>query len=153
MFLQDFVSFSPLLSIIVYTFIITLALTWTYKKFSNQEELKNGKERTKELQEKIKTEKDQTKLMEFQKEMLTISMDQMRHSMKPMLITFLPLIAVLALFKWLYAGTGNIISWSFNIPVFCSALSGLCNGAGWFLSYIIFSMVFSVALRKVLKVH
>ncbi len=153
MILQDFVNFSPLLSIIVYSFVITLALTWAYKKFSNQEELKNAKVRTKELQEKMKAEKDQAKIMEMQKEMLTMSMDQMRHSMKPMLITFLPLIGVFALLRWLYSGTGNIINWSFNIPGFCTVLAGLCDGAGWFLSYVIFSMVFNIALRKVLKVH
>jgi len=143
----------PLLSMIVLSFFITLFMTLCYKHFSNQEELKNSKERTKELQAKMKGEKDQTKLMEYQKEMLQISMNQMRHSMKPMLITFLPLIAIFAGLRYLYAGVGNLMNWSFGLPIFCNLLPGICNGAGWFLSYIIFSMVFSIALRKILKVH
>ena len=153
MILKDFVNFSPSISIIVFSFIITFILTWTYKKFSNQEELKNSKEKTKELQGRIKNEKDQAKIMEMQKEMLQISMDQMRHSMKPMLITFLPLIGVFALLRYLYTGVGNIVSWKFSIPVFCKILPGLCDGAGWFLSYVVLSMAFNIILRKILKVH
>ena len=109
----------PLISMIVFSFLITLGMTLAYKHFSNQEELKISKERTKELQAKMKGEKDQTKLMGYQKEMLEISMNQMRHSMKPMLITFLPIIAVFAGLRYVYAGVPNLINWSFNIPVFC----------------------------------
>ena len=143
----------PLLSMIVLSFLITLGMTLAYKRFSNQEELKRSKERTKELQAKMKAEKDQAKLMGYQKEMLEISMSQMKHSMKPMLITFLPLIAIFAGLKYLYAGVGNLMNWSFGLPIFCNLLPGVCNGAGWFLSYIIFSMAFSIVLRKILKVH
>ena len=142
-----------MLSIIAYSFLITLAMTWMYKKFSNQEAIKSAKEDTKKLQEQIKNEKDQTKIIQLQKQMLELSMGQMRHSMKPMLITFLPIIAAFAGLRYLYAGMGNIIDWSFSVPVLCSILPGLCNGAGWFLSYIILSLIFSTALRKILKVH
>ncbi|MBU2523549.1 MAG: DUF106 domain-containing protein [Nanoarchaeota archaeon] len=143
----------PLVSMILFSFLITLGMTLAYKHFSNQEELKLSKEKTKELQAKMKGEKDQTKLMGYQKEMLEISMNQMKHSMKPMMITFLPIIGIFAGLRYLYAGTPNLMNWSFNVPILCKLLPGVCNGAGWFLSYIIFSMVFSIALRKVLKVH
>ena len=143
----------PLLSITLLSFLITLVLTLLYKKFSDQEGIKNAKARTKELQEKMKNEKDQTKIMELQKEMLALSAEQMRYSMKPMLITFLPLIAVFAGLRALFSNVGDIIPWSFNIPGFCRVLPGVCNGAGWFLCYVIFSMIFSIILRKVFKVH
>ena len=42
----------PLISMIVLSFFITLFMTLTYKYFSNQAELKNAKERTKELQKR-----------------------------------------------------------------------------------------------------
>ena len=153
MFLQTFTQNFPLLSITVYSFLITLTMTLLYKRFSNQEEIKKAKERTKLLQEQIKNEKDQTKIIVLQKEMLELSMEQMRHSMKPMLITFLPLIGAFSGLRYLYSGMGNIVDWNFNLPIFCKILPGICNGAGWFLSYIILSLIFSTAIRKILKVH
>jgi uncharacterized membrane protein (DUF106 family) len=94
----------------------------------------------------MKIEKDQNKLMGLQKEMLSLSAEQMKHSMKPMLFTFLPLIAVFAGLKSLYTGVGDIIPWGADIPLFHT-------GAGWLLCYIFFSMVFSITLRKILKIH
>ena len=153
MFLKTFTESFPLISILLYSFIITLVMTWLYKRFSDQEAIKSAKEKTKSLQEQIKNEKDQTKIIQLQKDMLELSMEQMRHGMKPMLITFIPLIAAFAGLRYLYTGMGNIMDWNFNIPIFCKILPGICNGAGWFLSYIIFSMTFSVIIRKILKVH
>jgi len=145
----------PLISIIIFSFAVTLALTLLYKKFTNQQEIKELKEKTKTLQEKIKAEKDQEKIMAMQKEMLGLSMEQMRHNMRPMLITFLPLIAVFAALRTLYANVGVIVPWSFDIPIFCQIplIKGLCDGAGWLLCYIFFSFFFSIFLRKVLGVH
>ena len=146
MILQDFATSMPLVSIIVYSFFITLALTYVYKFLTKQEELKALKERVKTLQEEMKIEKDQNKLMELQKEMLKLSAEQMKHSMKPMLFTFLPLILIFGGLRSLYSKTGDIIPWGADIPLFHT-------GAGWLLCYIIFSMIFSIILRKLLKVH
>lgn len=153
MAIQQIIPAYPLASIAILSFLITLALTLLYKRFSNQEGIKSSKERAKMLQEKIKSEKDQTKTIGMQKEMLEISMEQMRYNMKPMLITFLPLIGIFAGLRYLYSNVGVIIPWRFSIPGLCKILPGLCDGAGWFLSYVIFSMVFSIILRKLLKVH
>jgi len=48
--------------------------------------------------------------------------------------------------KSLYSGVGDIIPWGADLPL-------VHTGAGWLLSYIIFSMIFSIILRKILKVH
>lgn len=146
MILQDFATSMPLLSIILFSFVITLVLTLVYKYLTNQEDMKRIKERVKALQDEMKNEKDQNKLIELQKEMLSLSGEQMKHSMKPMLFTFLPLILVFAGLKSLYSGVGDIIAWGTDLPI-------IHTGAGWFLSYIIFSFVFSLILRKLLKVH
>jgi uncharacterized membrane protein (DUF106 family) len=136
----------PLLSIIIFSFIITLALTFFYKILTKQEELKALKERTKKLQEEMKNEKDQNKLMDLQKEMLKLSAEQMKHSMKPMLFTFLPLILVFMTLRGLYSGVGDIVAWGADLPI-------VHTGAGWFLSYVFFSFIFSIVLRKLMKVH
>jgi len=143
----------PLLSLVILSFIITLGLTLIYKYFSDQKEIKASKDKIKELQEKIKGEKDAEKLMAYQKEMLEVNMKHMRHSMKPMLLTFIPLIFI---FMWLrntYTPFGVLLPWNFYIPGFCWLLAGLCDGAGWFLVYLFSSFAFSLSLRKILKVH
>ena len=146
MILQDFATSMPLLSIIVFSFIIALILTYTYKIFTKQEDLKRIKERVKELQNQIKNEKDQNKLLELQKEMLSLSGEQMRHGLKPMILTFIPILLAFAGLRSLYTGVGDIIPWGADLPI-------IHTGAGWFLSYIIFSFTFSAILRKVLNVH
>jgi len=148
MFLQNFVQSQPLIGIILFSFIITFALTLAYKYLINQQKMKDMKARTKELQEKMKNEKDTAKLADIQKEMLQMSMEQMKLTMKPMLITFLPLILVYGGLRTVYtaAGTGDIINWGANLPL-------VGTGAGWLLSYIIFSFIFNIILRKVLKVQ
>ena len=146
MILQDFATGMPLLSIIVFSFLITLVLTFMYKFLTKQEELKELKERVKKIQEEMKAEKDQNKLMELQKEMLKLSAEQMRHSMKPMIITFIPLLLVFAGLRSLYAKIGDIIPWGADLPI-------VHTGAGWLLCYIFLSFAFSLILRKLMKVH
>jgi len=135
----------PLVSIITFSFVITLFTTLTYKLLTNQDEMKKMRERTKALQEQLKNEKDQNKILDIQKEMLQISMKQMKHSMKPMLFTFIPIILAFALLRSLYTKVGDILIWGFNMPFFGT-------GGGWFFSYFLFSIIFSVMIRKILKI-
>lgn len=147
--LQEFAKSFPLLSIMLFSFLITLVFTIVYKKFTNQEKMKELKDKQKELQEKSKQFKDSpNKMLELQKEMMSLSTEQMRASLKITVITLLPFILFFNFLRDIYtsAGIGNIIYWHANVPVFG-------DGAGWFLSYIIFSTVFSILLRKMLKVY
>ena len=155
MIFEEFVKSQPLLSIIVFSFIITLVLTLIYKWFTNQNRIKELKEEQKRLQSKIKDEKDNEEMMKLQEDLLKKSAELMKITMKPMFITILLIWPTFIFLKNLYstAGVGAIIPWSFNLPVLCSLLPGLCDGAGWFLSYAIFSMIFSIIIRKILKVH
>lgn len=149
MFLVDFVSWSPLISILIFSFIITFLLSLFYKFLIDQKKLKELKEKQKELQEKIKNTKEAEKLNELQKELVRTSIDSMKLTMKPTLITLLPLLLIFAGLKWLYmdaAGVGNIISWPWNLPL-------VGNGAGWFLCYVIFGFIFSLITRKILKIN
>lgn len=145
MFLVDFVNWSPLTSIIVFSLIITVLLTFLYKVLMNQQKYKELKEKQKELQVKVRTEKDPQKLAAIQQEMMKVSMDNMKLTMKPMLITFIPLLAIFAGLKWIYMDAtkvGNIIAWGAKLPI-------VGDGAGWFLCYVVFSFIFSLIFRKV----
>lgn len=139
----------PLISIILFSFIITLFLTWLYKKFTDQEKHKAYVEKQKEFKEKSKLFKNEPeKLLEMQKEMMQGSMAQMQDSFKPLLISFVPVLLAFMFLKQVYteAAVGDIISWPVNLPF-------VGTGAGWFLSYIIFSLIFNTILRKILKVY
>jgi len=148
MIFQEFVNAQPLISIIVFSLIITFVLTWLSKLLINQDKMKELKERTKQLQQNMKEEKNPDKLAQFQKEMLQISGEQMKMSFKPMLITYLPLILFWVFLKGLYtkAGVGDLIHWGVSLPI-------IGTGAGWLLSYLIFCIIFSIILRKLMKVQ
>lgn len=144
MILVDFVEWSPLVSIIIFSFIITALQSFAYKKLINQSKYQELKEKQKSLQARMKETKEPEKLMEMQQELMKTSMENMRLTMKPMLITLLPLLLIFAGLKWLYVdatNTGNIITWGANLPL-------VGTGAGWLLSYIIFGLIFGIILRK-----
>lgn len=143
----------PLSSLLVSTFLITLALTLVYKFFSDQKEIKASKDKIKELQDRMKAEKDAEKVMALQKEMLEVNMNHLRHSMKPLMITFLPLLLIFWWLRTTFTPFGILIPWNISVPGFCWAFRGLCDGAGWFLVYVFSSFFFSMTLRKWLEVH
>lgn len=143
----------PLGSLIVISFFITLVLTLVYKIFSDQEEIKASKDKMKDLNAKMKAEKDQEKIMAMQKELMQINMSHLKHSMKPMLITFLPLILIFWWLRLTFIPFGNLIEYNLGIPGFCFVLRGICDGAGWFLVYVFSSIIFNFSLRKAMGVH
>jgi len=91
----------PYLAIIFLSFVISLLIVIIYRFMTNQDEMKRLKGELKEYQKKMKaTRDDPDKLMKIQKEAMSINMQYMSKSMKPTLITFLP---ILLLFGWMNA--------------------------------------------------
>lgn len=131
MAIRELLLSNPKLSIIVVSFLITLAMTLVTKKFTNQNRMKELKEIQKACQIKLKDAKGNPQQMsEIQKEMMKCSMELMKHSFKPMIFTFLPLL----LFFWWIRG------------IYSDVLSG------WLWWYIGAGIVSSIVLRKVMKV-
>ena len=127
-------------NLIIITFIITLFITLVYKFATNQERLKKLMEEIKIIQDEAKSLKNEpAKAIEKQKQLSPLMLEQFRHSFRPMLITFLPIILI---FGWLReAFTVN----NESIKVIF--------GLNWIWSYILFSLVFSIIIRKILKVN
>lgn len=154
-FYIDFVRTQPLISIILFSFLITCFSVWLNKKLINQDRLRDLKKKQKEIQEKVNQEKDPQKKLEIQKETLEISSEMMQMTMKPMMISMIPFLIFLEVLRRTYtaAAVGNIIPWNFYIPGLCSfaMTKGLCNGAGWLLSYIIFSIILQPIVKKIMK--
>ena len=134
-FLEGIVMENPYVSLATISFFVTLVSTLAQKWLTNQEHMKSLRTRQKEIEKELKGCKEEHILKELNLEMLHLTGIMMKSSMKPMVVTMIPL---LLLFNWLrgiYDGGG--------VPLL----------AGWFWYYLGFSIVSSMILRKVLKVH
>ena len=89
----------PLWAIAVLSFIISLVIVLIYKWMTDQKEMKQLKDDLSAYQKKMKGSKDNPeKLMKMQKEAMSLNMKYMGKSMKPTLITFIPIILI---FGWM----------------------------------------------------
>lgn len=233
---------SPFWSILIISLIIAVIMTYVYKWMTDQHLMKALKDDIKALQKEMKEFKeDPARVMALQKKAMEANMKYMMHSMKPTLITFIPIIII---FGWLSANlayapimpdveftttamfkegasgaidlkitpegidifdnstkeiSGNSVSWKLKGKEGSYTLEYNYNGKpylqellitkeqaykppvitfkdselkalqinnqplkavnlfgwkiGWLGSYIIFSLIFSMALRKMLKLH
>src|SRR3989344_3056735 len=135
----DLVILNPLIGLIVVSFILTLLITLAYKFLTKQHLMKEWKEELNSYQKQMKEHKhDHKKVIELQKPMMEVQMKYMMHSFRPLLFTFLPLILI---FNWLRAVFQGI------------DLNFLWFMHNWIWVYILTSIIFSMIIRKLLKVH
>lgn len=131
------IDIDPTFGIAFIAFILTFLITLIYKYMTDQEFMKKTKQEIKDVQKEMKNHKhDHKKVMELQKHAMEKNMKYMMQSFKPMLITFIPIIIM---FGWLRK------TYELSDP--------LLFGWGWIWWYIIFSILFSMIIRRVLKVH
>lgn len=125
------------------SFMITGLITLAYKFMTDQELMKSLKEELKEIQKELKKLKDNPeKMMEVQKKAMEKNMKYMMHSMKPTLITFIPIIIIFGWLRNYYMQLGNPVILDLGFV-----------GLTWIWTYILFSIIISISLRKVLKIH
>lgn len=94
-------SLPPFWAILVISFVISVIIVVVYRLFTDQKVMKGLKDETKALQKQMKQLKDNpSKAMEVQKKAMQTNMQYMMKSMKPTLITFIPIILI---FGWLQA--------------------------------------------------
>ena len=131
MIIKEWMIANPKLSVILISFLVTLVMTLITKKFTNQERIKELKKIQKDSQAKAKEHGgNPQKMAEIQKEIMSSSLELMKHSFKPLLITFIPL---LVLFWWLKGVYTDVFS-------------------SWIWWYIGVSVISSIILRKIFKV-
>ncbi|MBS3158792.1 DUF106 domain-containing protein [Candidatus Woesearchaeota archaeon] len=93
------INFNILFAVIFISFLISLIMTLAYKWMTDQHLMKSLKEDMKSHQSEIKKHKDNPqKMLELQKLAMDKNMKYMMHSMKPTLVTFIPIIII---FGWL----------------------------------------------------
>src|SRR3989338_3146270 len=112
--------------------LITLVMTLLYKFLTDQKLMKELKDEMKKLKD------NPEKMMEVQKKAMEKNMKYLFQSLKPTLITFIP---ILIIFEWIrqyYLGIGS---------------PDVLFGLSWIWIYILASILFSLGLRKLLKVY
>jgi uncharacterized membrane protein (DUF106 family) len=112
MTLTELLTANPKTSIILISALVTLAMTLITKFFTNQNRIGELKKVQKTCKIRLKESKNNPEEMaKINKEMLDCSMELMRHSMMPMLFTFLPLILLISLLRGVYATTEIAKTW------------------------------------------
>ena len=136
--LGGLIDYNPLIALLIISFILTLITTLAYKYLTDQEKIKALKEEIKQIQNDIKQFKDDPKkMMELQKQSFQKGfVDMMKHQMKPLLFTLIPIFIIFSWLKEAYTPFGDLIF-----------------GLGWFGIYFISAIIFSMILRKLFKVY
>jgi len=132
------------LGMLILVFLISVISIVAQKYGTDQKTLKEIKEEQKKMQGEMKEVKEHPeKMMELNKKQMDIMKQSMKLSTRPIMFTGIPF---LLLFRWFSdvftSGTGYTI---INNPMFFGFLS-------WFWFYLIFTLIFSMILRKALKV-
>lgn len=122
----------PKTSIVIVSLLVSFFITLVNYFMMNKEKVRKIKERQKELKAEMKIHKnDPVKSMELSKEMMGQTMDTLKDSFRPMLITFIPIIVVFWWIKGTFAQT---------------SLSST-----WFWWYLITAIIGSLTFRKIFK--
>ena len=122
---------NAIISIILISILINFIVLLVTKFFSDQTRIRELKKQQKEFNKALKDVRgDVEKTLEIQKKAMEHSLELMKHSFRPLLITMIPLL----LFFW----------WIREI------FSPVLNGWIWY--YLVSSIIASLILRKVLNV-
>lgn len=90
----------PIVAILLVSAVVSLIIVISYKLLTDQKEMKRLKDELASHQKKMKEIKEPEKLMAVQKDAMALNMQYMTKSMKPTLVTFLPIILI---FGWMNA--------------------------------------------------
>ncbi len=125
---------------LIIVFILTLLMSLIQKYATNQKELKEIRNEQKKIQEEMKKYKENpSKVMELNKKQMEFMSRSFRISMGSMVYTAVPFVLF---FRWFgdYFAQPMLVGFKFF---------GIL---GWFWFYLIFSIIFSTMIRKVMKI-
>ena len=108
----DIIQQYPKISIFVLAAAVSFFISLVNYFVLDKEKMREIKNKQKELQEEMKKHKDNpAKVMELNKEMMSHMGETFKHSFKPMLITFIPIIFFFSLIRGWFAVTEIAKSW------------------------------------------
>lgn len=133
-------NFNVTIGMFILVFLLTLLMSLIQKYTTDQAELKRIKDEQKKIQEEMKKHRDnQPKIMELNQKQMEHMSNMFKISMSSFVYTAIPIVL---LFRWFgdYFAQPMLIGFKFL---------GLLS---WFWFYLIFSIIFSSLIRKMLKV-
>ena len=121
------IQLNPIISIIIIGFVVSFLISLINYFIIDKEKVRGIKAKQKALQLQIKEHQkagNNAKMMELYKEMMSHTMVMMKHSFKPMIITFIPIILLIGFIKGIYAETaiGGKWIWYYIGSAFVSSL-------------------------------
>ena len=121
----------PILVILIMSITITAIMTVMYKIFTDQKLMKKLKTEMKALQKQVKEfSQHPEKMAAAQKEMMAKNMQYMKHSMRPTLITMIPIILIIGWMGSHLAFNPIFPGQEFNVTVMAEGLDNLTIDAG-----------------------
>ena len=136
-------TFHPVADIFFLTVITALFTTIIRKYLTDQAHIRALRKDMKDLQKKMRDtmKKDPNKAQKLQQEIMKKNMENMKNEMNPkiMLTTMIPLLFVFFLARKLYEPSGDILFLGFTEFT-------------WLGTYIIFSIINSIIIKKILNV-
>ncbi len=140
---------SPIIDIFLITLLVVIFTTLINKYMTDQVRIKALRKEMKEMQKKMREvmKNDPKKAQLMQQDIMKKNMENMKHAMNPkvMLITMVPLLVVFTFIGKIYGPFGVIMdfglgSWFFGHPW------------EWLGTYIFFSIINSIVIKKLLDV-
>lgn len=136
---------SPLIDIYLISLVASIFVTLINKKFTDQARIKALRQEMKDLRKKSREAmtKDPKKAQQIQAEMMKKTGENMKHAMNPkiMLITMAPMLFLFA-----------FIRKSYSADIFPVILNLGFTEFTWFGTYITFSIINSIIVKKLLDV-
>lgn len=134
----------PVYDLLIITLVASLFITLVNKKFSDQVRLKALRAEMKKLQKEMRSvmTKDPQAAQKIQQKIMRKNMENMKEvfNLKVLAITAIPLMVVFLFVSHHYGHFGDFFNflWIFQF--------------GWLGTYIVFSLIWSILLKKVLDV-
>lgn len=129
------------IGMLILVFLVTLITSVVQKYTTDQEYIRQLKKDQKEIQEKMKDIKsDPSQMMELQKKSLPLGFKIMELNMRATIFTIIPLIL---LFRWFmdYFSSAELLAFKFF------------GFFSWFWFYLLSAIIFSMIIRKIMKVE
>lgn len=131
-------------TVIGISFIISLISQFVHYKLTDQDLIKKKRARMKELQKKLTPKSSKAEITKTQTELMSINSELMKHTMKPTMYTFLPMLIMFWVMNMTFQPYGDLLQLPVSLPLFGPAIS-------WLGTYIICSFVFTLTLKPLIS--
>ena len=112
MAISELIQAYPIWSIIVIGVLVSLFISLINYFVLDKDKMRQAKEKQKEIQKQMKEHKhDHVKQTELSKELMSHTMENLKHSFKPMIITIIPILVIFWWMKEIFIETTIAKTW------------------------------------------